>query len=164
MCSFSRLLSEFSYVFETPYDNSNESSFACTIDRPSNPSNPESMMYVMNHFLYGSLNLGGTAIEIPQKGKANTTNAASLSTQAQECQTAFGRHPTFLEVDFYNLGNTLQIAAQLNNVTYNSNTALKCNQQASSGNGGSTSSATPSASPLSFLVALAVASLAGFAV
>jgi hypothetical protein len=159
--SIHRLLSEFNYIFETPYDNSNESSFSCTIDRPSNPSNPESMMYVMNHFLYGSLNLGGTAIEIPQKGKANSTNAASLSTQAQECQTAFGRHPTFLEVDFYNLGNTLQIAAQLNNVTYNNNTALKCNQQASSGNGGSTSSATATTPSLGSLVALGVAFLWG---
>ncbi|KAI8333118.1 PLC-like phosphodiesterase [Chlamydoabsidia padenii] len=137
------LLSEFNYVFETPYNNNDESSFTCKIDRPSDPSNPDSMMYVMNHFLYGTLNLGGTAIEIPQKGKANITNAASLSTQAQECQTAFGRHPTFLEVDFYNYGNTLQIAAQLNNVTYN-NITLKCNQQASSGNGGSTSSADSS--------------------
>ncbi|ORZ23643.1 PLC-like phosphodiesterase [Absidia repens] len=133
------LLSEFNYVFETPYDNSNENSFKCTIDRPSDPSNPEAMMYVMNHFLYGSLNLGGTAIEIPQKGKANITNADSLLQQAQECQSAFGRRPTFLEVDFYNYGNTLQIAAQLNNVTYNNATTLKCNLQSSTTAGGGNS-------------------------
>ncbi|KAI8342990.1 PLC-like phosphodiesterase [Chlamydoabsidia padenii] len=129
------LLSEFNYVFETPYDNSNENSFKCTIDRPGEPSDPDNMMYVMNHFLYGSLNLGGTAIEIPQKGKANITNGDSLLNQAKDCQSAFGRYPTFLEVDFFNYGNTLQIVAQLNNVTYN-NTPLKCNQQTSSNGGG----------------------------
>ncbi|KAI8086349.1 PLC-like phosphodiesterase [Halteromyces radiatus] len=131
------LLSEFDYVFETPYNNNNDTSFTCTIDRPADPSNPQSMMYVMNHFLYGSLNLGGTAIEIPQKGKANSTNSQSLSNQAQQCKSTFGRAPTFLEVDFYNYGNTLQIAAQLNNVTYTA-TSLKCNQATqSTGNGGS---------------------------
>ncbi|KAG0735464.1 hypothetical protein G6F23_011574 [Rhizopus arrhizus] len=113
------LLNEFDYVFETPYDNRNESSFSCTIDRPQSPSNPTEMMYVMNHFLYGTLQLGSLSIEIPQKGSANVTNSdSSLLTQAKTCVQTFGRQPNFLEVDFYNLGDTLKIAAELNNVTF----------------------------------------------
>lgn len=146
-------------MFETPYDNSNENSFKCTIDRPGDPSDPENMMYVMNHFLYGSLNLGGTAIEIPQKGKANITNADSLLNQAKDCHSTFGRNPTFLEVDFFNYGNTLQIVAQLNNVTY-TETPLKCNQQSSSTAGGaSAKSDAPSLSTFPSMYSIVFVSL-----
>ncbi|KAI7871703.1 PLC-like phosphodiesterase [Spinellus fusiger] len=124
------LMSQFNYVFETPYNNQNESSFSCVIDRPTNPPTPASMMYVMNHFLYGSLSIGSIPIEIPQKGSANVTNADSLLKQSNTCTTTFGRHPNFLEIDFYNKGNTLQIAAQLNNVTYQPKT-LQCDSYTS---------------------------------
>jgi hypothetical protein len=136
-----RLLTEFNYVFETPYNNRNESSFSCTIDRPPKPDNPSEMMYVMNHFLYGTLQLGQMTVEIPQKGTANVTNSdGSLLKQAQACTQAFGRQPNFLEVDFYNLGDTLKIAAQLNNVTY-SGTTSQCDGYAAKY---STSSSTDS--------------------
>jgi hypothetical protein len=117
---------EWDFVFETPYDNHNESSFKCTIDRPIQPDNPTKVMYVVNHFLYGTLTLGSTVIEIPQKGTANVTNGAtSLLKQATTCSQTFGRQPNFLEVDFFNKGNALAIAAQLNNVTYTA-TSLQC--------------------------------------
>ncbi|KAI8365909.1 PLC-like phosphodiesterase [Radiomyces spectabilis] len=132
------LMSQFPYVFETPYDNKNESSFSCVIDRPQDPPDPDNMMYVMNHFLYGTLNFGNTQIEIPQKGSADTTNSDSLKKQAQTCTQTFGRQPNYLEVDFYNYGDTLSIAAQLNNVTYD-NKPLQCDayvaQSAQKGNG-----------------------------
>ncbi|KAG0174422.1 hypothetical protein DFQ28_007693 [Apophysomyces sp. BC1034] len=124
------LMSEFNYVFETPYNNMNESSFSCVIDRPADPAQPANMMYVMNHFLYKSVgSLGGIVVEVPQKDTANVTNANSLLNQAQTCSTTFGRAPNFLEVDFYNKGNTLQIAAQLNNVAYKPS-GQQCSNQA----------------------------------
>lgn len=84
-------------------------------------------MYVMNHFLYGVLTIGTLDIEIPQKGTANVTNAeASLLTQAQTCTSTFGRQPNFLELDFFNLGDSLEIAAKLNNVTYTGPAQLQC--------------------------------------
>ncbi|KAI8059898.1 PLC-like phosphodiesterase [Gongronella butleri] len=135
---------EFDFVFETPYDNRNESAFSCVIDRPSDPSNPTSMMYVMNHFLYGTLTLGSTTIELPQKGLANVTNAQSLMTQSTECKSAFGRYPTFLEVDFYNLGNTLAVAAKINNVTFDNSTQLKCNAAGNNSNSGGGGQSTAS--------------------
>lgn len=112
------LMSEFDYVFETPYDNQNLTAFTCTIDRPSNPTSPDSMMYVMNHFLYGVLNIGSTAIEVPQPDNANVTNGQSLSDQANQCKSTFGRQPNFLEVDFYDQGQCFQTLAALNGVTY----------------------------------------------
>lgn len=111
-------MSEFDYVFETPYDNQNLTAFTCTIDRPSNPTSPDSMMYVMNHFLYGVLNIGSTAIEVPQPDNANVTNGQSLSDQANQCKSTFGRQPNFLEVDFYDQGQCFQTLAALNGVTY----------------------------------------------
>ncbi|KAG0734610.1 hypothetical protein G6F57_000249 [Rhizopus arrhizus] len=131
------LLTEYDYVFETPYENHNESSFSCTIDRPQDPASPTEFLYVMNHFLYGSLQLGSLPIEIPQKGIANTTNSDnSLMKQAKTCTEKFGRQPNFLEIDFYNLGDALKITAELNNVTYKGSGSLQCDtyaaQQASS--------------------------------
>ncbi|OBZ83898.1 hypothetical protein A0J61_08046 [Choanephora cucurbitarum] len=139
------LLPEWDFVFETPYDNKNESSFTCTIDRPAEPNNPTESMYVMNHFLYGTLKLGALQIEIPQKGTANVTNSkSSLLSQAQNCQKTFGRQPNFLEIDFYNKGDSLEIAAQLNNVTYTRPSQLQCDTYeatSSSSGSGSTSGA-----------------------
>ncbi|KAG2197461.1 PLC-like phosphodiesterase [Mucor mucedo] len=121
------LMREWDFVFETPYDNHNETQFSCVIDRPSEPNSPTEYMYVMNHFLYGTLTLGSTVIEIPQKGTANVTNGeTSLLKQATNCKQTFGRQPNFLEIDFYNKGTALAIAAQLNNVTYTAPNELQC--------------------------------------
>jgi hypothetical protein len=111
-------MSEFSYVFETPYDNQNLTAFTCTIDRPTDPTAPDSMMYVMNHFLYGVLTIGSTVIEVPQPDTANVTNGQSLIDQANQCKSTFGRQPNFLEVDFYDEGECFQAVDALNGVTY----------------------------------------------
>lgn len=104
-------------------------------------------MYVMNHFLYGTLTLGTTVIEIPQKGTSNVTNSdSSLLKQAQTCTQTFGRQPNFLEIDFFNKGDALKIAAQLNNVTYTAPSELQCDiyetTAASTQSGSSSSEAT----------------------
>lgn len=118
---------EWDYVFETPYNNDNEAQFSCVIDRPTQPNSPTEYLYVVNHFLYGTLTLGSTVIEIPQKGTANVTNGVtSLLKQANTCAETFGRQPNFLEIDFYNRGTALQIAAKLNNVTYTAPSELQC--------------------------------------
>ncbi|CAO3670268.1 unnamed protein product [Rhizopus stolonifer] len=145
------LLTEFNYIFETPYENHNESSFSCTIDRPQDPASPTEFMYVMNHFLYGSLQLGSLDIEIPQKGRANVTNADdSLLKQAKECSKTFGRQPNFLEVDFYNLGNALQITAELNNVTYANTQSLKCDAYAAQAASSSSTDSSEAVQTISF--------------
>jgi hypothetical protein len=96
-----RLHDQFTYVFETPYENHNDNQFTCQVDRPQDPPNPQEMMYVMNHFLYGSLQIGSTSIDIPQPYLANTTNGQSLSNHANNCTSVFQRQPNFIEIDFY---------------------------------------------------------------
>ncbi|KAI9488926.1 PLC-like phosphodiesterase [Zychaea mexicana] len=152
------LHSQYDYVFETPYDNKNESSFTCTIDRPENPVNPQQMMYGMNHFLYGSLPWGDNVIQIPQSGSASVTNSHdSLMLQANECNQAFGARPNFLIVDFYNRGQTLEIAAELNNVTYDSSKELVCDK--SSTNTGSDNSDSAASSLQIFISSPFIATL-----
>ena len=133
-------------MFETPYDNQNETSFQCVIDRPETPpANVNEMMYGMNHFLYGQLPWGGNTIQIPQSGSANVTNGeGSLLKQANDCSKAFGSRPNFLIVDFYNRGNTLEIAAHLNNVTYDSSKQLECDKVNPNTSGDNTDSAATS--------------------
>lgn len=137
---------EWDYVFETPYDNHNETQFSCVVDRPAEPNSVTEYMYVMNHFLYGTLTLGTTVIEIPQKGTANVTNSdTSLLKQADTCKQTFGRQPNFLEIDFYNRGTALQIAATLNNVTYTAPSELKCDVYAANAANSQTGSSSSSA-------------------
>ena len=108
-------MDEFSLVFETPYDNTDLNEFKCIIDRPSSPSNPENMMYVVNHFLYGVIEIG-MKIEVPQRDKARETNGKSLEKHVNECTETFQRKPNFIEVDFYERGNVLEYIASLNGV------------------------------------------------
>ncbi|KAI9320978.1 PLC-like phosphodiesterase [Dichotomocladium elegans] len=124
------LHSEFDYIIQTPYENTNETSFSCVYGRPSDPANPAQMMYGMNHYLYGTLPWGQYTIQVPQSGSANKTNSReSLGLEATECTQAFGKQPNFLIVDFYNRGTTFEIAAALNNVTYSNTSALMCDTQ-----------------------------------
>ncbi|KAG2179578.1 hypothetical protein INT44_006425 [Umbelopsis vinacea] len=109
---------QFSYIFETPYENHNDSQFNCQIDRPQDPTNTEEMMYVMNHFLYGSLKIGNLPIELPQPSITNDTNGQALNNHADNCTTVFQRPPNFIEVDFYESGTTFQVLDKLNNITY----------------------------------------------
>ncbi|CAI2188457.1 17399_t:CDS:2 [Funneliformis geosporum] len=116
------LITEFEYVFETPFENTNPNAWQCTIDRPKGIQLP---LYVLNHFLYSSLlppfSSGGEQIELPQPGLANVTNSASLAGHAQQCQQTFNRIPNFVAVDFYDQGgndgqNVFSIVAELNRV------------------------------------------------
>jgi len=143
------LMSEFDYVFETPYDNQNLTAFTCTIDRPTNPTSPNSMMYVMNHFLYGVLTIGSTVIEVPQPGQANVTNSQSLSDQATQCTQTFGRQPNFIEVDFYEKGTCFQVVDSLNGVAY---VSKSLGSPAATATGKTTiHNAAPSSNSLSYL-------------
>lgn len=124
-CPIYRLHDQYTYVFETPYDNRDANRFTCVIDRPKSPPNPQEMMYVMNHFLYGVIHVG-KEIEVPQLDKASVTNSMdSLSKHADDCRHAFGRKPSFVEVDFYDHGKALEFVAMLNNISSNEATNTK---------------------------------------
>lgn len=120
------LMDEFTYIFENNYDNTSPSSFSCAANRPSTVTTSSAiqkgMMPLMNHFLYQTSNLFGTTIESPDLGNISTTNSASggtgaLGTSATECTTTYGRAPTYLLVDFFNVGPAIETADRLNGVT-----------------------------------------------
>ncbi|CAG8662674.1 13480_t:CDS:2 [Funneliformis mosseae] len=115
------LMSEFDYVFETPFENEDPNGWQCTIDRPKGKEQP---LYVLNHFLYNNFLPSDNQIQLPQPGLANVTNSASLADHAKKCQQTFNKIPNFIAVDFYDKGgndgqNVFSIAADLNSVKYN---------------------------------------------
>ncbi|KAI7894136.1 PLC-like phosphodiesterase [Mucor mucedo] len=111
------LMDQFSHVFETPYDNTDINAFNCNVDRIGQEMNPKELMYVMNHFLYGIIELGSLKIEIPIKEQAhNSNNEKSLSDHVNMCKSAFDKKPNFIEVDFYTIGDALSVVSSLNDV------------------------------------------------
>ena len=120
------LMDEFTFIFENNYDNSSPSEFNCTANRPSSVNGntasalSQNLMPLMNHFLYNDT--GFLGIEVPNESAANVTNAPSggmgnLGDAATTCKAAYGRAPTYLLVDFFNLGPAITTADNLNGVT-----------------------------------------------
>lgn len=119
------LMDEFTFIFENEYDNTSPSNYSCTPSRPTSVSGDtatalsDNMLPFMNHFLYETELLG---IEAPNTTYLNTTNAASggegnLGTSASECSSEYGRAPTFILVDFFNVGPAISTVDSLNGVT-----------------------------------------------
>jgi len=95
------ILPEFTYIWETPFDQT-DNSFPCTVDRPPSLKGhtPTGQMSLVNHFLDTQLTAG---ILIPDVDALNVTNAVngtgSLGLQAQNCAALWGAYPNFLLVD-----------------------------------------------------------------
>ncbi|KAI8367263.1 hypothetical protein BD560DRAFT_399731 [Blakeslea trispora] len=110
------LMDQFSQVFETPYENTE--AFNCNVDRISQDLDPKNMMYVLNHFLYGTFEMGAIKIHMPLKDKAEVANGrASLDEHVLNCTNVFQKKPNFVEVDFYSIGECLSVVAELNGVS-----------------------------------------------
>lgn len=111
-------MDQFSRVFETPYDNSDVNAFNCNVDRIGDNLSPDDLMYVMNHFMYANIDLGTFKVQIPLRSKALITNGReSLTNHANNCTDVFQKKPNFIEVDFYTMGNALDVVAEMNGVT-----------------------------------------------
>lgn len=74
----------------------------------------------MNHFLYENQAFG---IQSPNESYIETTNAPSgggvgnLGDHAATCASAYGKAPTFMLVDFSNVGPAIQVADTLNGIS-----------------------------------------------
>lgn len=122
------ILDEFSQIWETPFSPTNIS-FPCTQQRPPGLStqDAEGRMYLANHNLNTEISLAGTSILVPNTVLINQTNGlngtGSLGLMANNCAAEWPRPPNFLLVDFYDdgsyPGSVFEVAAQMNNVTYN---------------------------------------------
>ncbi|KAI0866769.1 PLC-like phosphodiesterase [Xylaria cubensis] len=119
------LLTEFDYVFETAFDVTSLSGFNCTIDRPKSQSSAASalqagLLPLINHFADTDL---GSSITIPDVDDIATTNSPSTTTtgalglHAQTCLSQWGFQPTFILVDFFSEGPSIQTADLMNGVT-----------------------------------------------
>lgn len=119
------LLPEFNYVFETAFGVSSLSGFNCTLSRPTSPSSSSSAislgyMGLLNHFadtveVFGISIPDVTDIAITNSARINTTGA--LGAQGAECKSEWGTKPTFILVDFWNVGPAIETADQLNGIT-----------------------------------------------
>jgi hypothetical protein len=95
------ILPEFTYMWETPFDQTNPS-FPCNVDRPPALKGqvPTGRLATVNHFLDTQLTPG---VLIPDTEALNTTNGVSgpgsLGQQADDCSALYGRYPNFLLVD-----------------------------------------------------------------
>jgi hypothetical protein len=131
------LLDEFSQVWETPFDPTDRS-FPCTIQRPPdfNNSLAGDRLYIMNHNLNTEISLLGYTLDVPTSTLLNVTNNVtgygSLGNSSEGCYEDWGTPPTWLNVDYYNVGNgsVFEVAAKWNNVTY---TATCCGSTSTSG-------------------------------
>ncbi|EAW22909.1 PI-PLC domain-containing protein [Aspergillus fischeri NRRL 181] len=122
------LMDEFSQMWETPFSPT-DPTFPCTVQRPPGLSNEDAYnrLYIANHNLNVEINVANIDLLIPNTAELNQTNAVSgpgsLGRMAENCTTMWNRPPNFLLVDYYNYGNfngsVFEVAAQMNNVTYN---------------------------------------------
>ncbi|VBB86652.1 Putative protein of unknown function [Podospora comata] len=120
------LLAEFSYIFETPFNNTSPSSFTCTLDRPlsagaASAALSSGLLPLLNHFLYVDLSSG---IQIPNVDSIDSTNSpdlvttGSLGRHAELCsgQDQWGTKPVFVLVDFFNRGPATETGDRLNGI------------------------------------------------
>ncbi|KAI0383186.1 PLC-like phosphodiesterase [Hypomontagnella monticulosa] len=122
------LLDEFSQLWETPFDPVDQK-FPCTVQRPPNlaEKDAKNRLYMINHNLNIELSILGADMLVPARTELNVTNnvtgTGSLGLSANNCRSDWGRAPNFLNVDYYNMGgfpgSVFEVAAQMNNVTYN---------------------------------------------
>ena len=134
--SYPHLLSEFDYVFETAFGVSSMSGFNCTLSRPTSLSSSSSAissgyMGLLNHFA-DTVEIFGISIpditDIATTNSANTNTTGALGTHGAECDSEWGLKPTFILVDFWNVGPAIETADQLNGITATGRTSVSAAQ------------------------------------
>jgi hypothetical protein len=144
------ILSEFTFVFENPYNVTSPDGFSCDPQRPptltsASQALASNMLFLQNHFL--DYALSGTGITVPNVTYSNTTNGpdvgvvGSLGSAAAQCAGVYGRAPNFLLVDWFNNGPALATVDALNGVA---GTVAGRTGPGASGNAASTTGASPS--------------------
>ncbi|KAF2876163.1 PLC-like phosphodiesterase [Massariosphaeria phaeospora] len=115
------LLNEFDFVWENAYEVIEPTGFTCHPDRPANKTIAEmrdsGRLFLMNHILYWQQAFG---IQLPDLRHINTTNSwdglGGLGLHMMECGHQVSRRPTFVLVDFFNVGPAIEAVDILNDV------------------------------------------------
>lgn len=92
------------HIWDTPYSFSDPSEFSCEPNR-GDPNNP---LFQINHWL-------STSLGLPDESRAAEANAYDvLDGRIQACLDEHGRLPTFVAVDFYDVGDLFEVVADRN--------------------------------------------------
>ena len=119
------LMPQYNYIFENNYDVTSPADFSCDANRPEGLETSQAisngMMPLMNHFLY-TVSQGIINIQSPNTSYVGTTNSpnravGTLGTSAAACQQIYGRAPSYILVDFFNVGPAMLTVDRLNGVT-----------------------------------------------
>jgi hypothetical protein len=89
-------------VWDTPYSFTSASEFSCRLNRGAT-SNP---LFLLNHWI------GNPLSDIKYAREVNTK--AVLGARVQQCTTEAGRKPTFVGVDFYDVGDLFEVVRTIN--------------------------------------------------
>jgi len=129
--SYPYLLNEFDYVFETAFGVTSLQGFNCTLQRPSTISSSATAissgyMGLLNHFADTAEALGITIPDITDiavtnspvdnRNSSSSTAVGSLGTHGAKCDSEWGEKPTFILVDFFNVGPSMDTADNLNGI------------------------------------------------
>jgi len=116
------LLREKDFVWENSYAVTAAADFACAPDRPSNTTTisdarDSGKLFLMNHFLYWQQAFG---IQTPDRRVLNDTNSwdgpGGLGKHITKCANEYTRQPTFVLVDFFNVGPAIDSVDIFNGV------------------------------------------------
>ncbi|KAG6915695.1 hypothetical protein DXG01_010337 [Tephrocybe rancida] len=107
------ILPEFEMIWETPFSVTN-ASFPCSIDRAQGPLPIQDHMYMINHSLNKNIFDSGIIVTDPYDA-ATTNGVPSIIDHANRCSPlGAGRAPSFVLLDFVNIGQGFEAAEELN--------------------------------------------------
>lgn len=120
---FPYLMDQYAFMFENSFENVDPSNYSCNPSRPTSLGTPaaaleSNRMFLMNHFLYDDSLFG---IQITNVTYANVTNAetglGSLGESVSNCTTVYSKPPSFVMVDWFNMGPAIASVDKANAVT-----------------------------------------------
>ena len=128
------LLSEFDFVFETAFGVTEFTAFTCELDRPAALSSSADAvsagyMGMLNHFKAQKQ----AFFDVPDQSNITTTNSPSTTIvgaagwHGLSCANEWKVKPTFILVDFWNVGPSITTGDQLNGIVGVGRTDISAN-------------------------------------
>ncbi|KAL7750287.1 hypothetical protein RI367_004460 [Sorochytrium milnesiophthora] len=98
----------FAYVSETPFEIYSEADWTCALDRPKNVHRE---LVLVNHWIYGRM-FGYDVPSLPDAVRVNTR--AIMGNHMKKCTAVRQQRVNFVQIDFYESSDVLEVAADLN--------------------------------------------------
>jgi hypothetical protein len=101
------LLYAWEHTFDTPYSFTFPSDFNCNVNRGGSGKRT---FYLVNHWL-------SSPVGLPDRNKAFSANGRDvLGNRIDQCTETAGRRVNFVGVDFYNLGQVMELVNRMNGI------------------------------------------------